>query len=59
MEEDERLTARKRMRLSLKAKRQNSDPSDIRQLAEDLVGDATVLERYPVGFNQKFEGRLA
>jgi transposase len=58
MEEDKRLTARKRRILSLKAKRQDSAPSDIRQLAEDLVGDVTVLERYPVGFNQEFEGRL-
>jgi hypothetical protein len=58
MEEDERLTARKRRILSWKAKRQDSAPSDIRQLAEDLVRDVTVLERYPVGFNQEFEGRL-
>jgi len=57
-EEDKRLTARKRRILSWKAKRQDSDPSDIRQLAEDLVGDITVLERYPVDFNGKFEGRL-
>ena len=57
-EEDERLTARKRRVLSWKAKRQDSDPSDIRQLAEDLVGDVNVLERYPVGFNGEFGGRL-
>jgi hypothetical protein len=46
------------MRLSLKAKRQDSAPRDIRQLATALVGDVTVLERYPVGFNQEFEGAL-
>jgi transposase len=56
-EEDKRLTARKRRTLSWKAKRQDSDPSDIRQLAEDLVGDVTVLERYPADFNKEFEGR--
>jgi hypothetical protein len=28
------------------------------QANNDLVGDVTVLERYPVGFNQEFEGRL-
>ena len=57
MEEDKRLTARKRMRLILKAKRQDSTPSNIHQLAKDLVGDVTILERYPVDFNQEFEGR--
>jgi transposase len=56
-EEDKRLTARKRRTLSWKAKRQDSDPSDIRQLAEDLEGDVTVLERYPVGFNEESGGR--
>jgi len=57
-EEDKRLTARKRRILSWKAKRQDSASSDIRQLAEDLEGDVTVLERYPIGFNEEFEGRL-
>jgi DNA-directed RNA polymerase subunit F len=56
-EEDERLTARKRRTLSWKTKRQNSDPSDIRKIAEDLVGDVTVLERYPVGFNEESGAR--
>jgi len=51
-EEDKRLTARKRRILAWKAKRQESDPSDIRQLAEDLVGDVAVLERYPVDFEE-------
>jgi hypothetical protein len=44
--------------LSWKAKRQDTDPSDIRQLAASLVQDVTVLERNPVGLNQEFEGRL-
>jgi hypothetical protein len=58
-EEDKRLTARKRRILSWKAKRPDrSDSSDIHQLAEDLVGDVTVLERYPVDFNGDFGGRL-
>lgn len=56
--EHKRLAARKRRTLSWKAKQQDSDPSDIRQLAEDLMGDVTVLERYPVDFNEEFEGRL-
>ena len=48
----------KRRILLWKAKRQDTDPRDIRQLAASLVGDVAVLERYPVGFNQEFEGRL-
>jgi uncharacterized protein with ATP-grasp and redox domains len=57
-EEDKRLTARKRRSLPWKAKRQDSDPSDLRQLATALLGDVTVLERYPVDYNGNFGGRL-
>jgi hypothetical protein len=53
-EEDKRLTARKKRTHSLKAKRQDSDPSDIHQLATALLGDVTVLEKYPVDFNGDF-----
>jgi len=57
-EEDEHLTARKRRILSWKARRQDINPSDIHQLATALVGDITILQRYPIGFNEEFEGRL-
>ena len=57
-EEDKCLTARKMMRLSWKAKRQNSYPIDIRRLGEALVGDVAILQKYPVGFDEEFGADL-
>jgi len=59
-EEDKRLTVRKRRILSWKAKQQDrSNPGDIRQLAETLEGEVTILEKYPAGFDEKFGGNLS
>jgi transposase len=55
-EEDERLTARKKRILAWKAKRQEKNtPSDIRKLAETLMGNTAILEKYPEDFNQQFD----
>ena len=54
-EEDERLTAKKKRILAWKAKRQEKNvSSDIRQLAETLMGDTAILTKYPADFNQQF-----
>jgi transposase len=56
MEMDERLTARKKRILAWKAKRQEKNtPSDIRKLAETLMGNTAILEKYPEDFNQQFD----
>jgi len=58
-EEDERLTAKKRRVLAWKAKREEKNvSSDLRQLAEILLGETVTLERYPADFDQQFVGSL-
>jgi len=58
-EEDERLTAKKKRILAWKAKRQEKNiSSDIRQLTETLMGDVSILQRYPVEFNEGFGAGL-
>ena len=55
MEMDERLTARKKRILAWKAKRQENAPRDIRKLAETLMGNTAILQKYPEDFNQQFD----
>jgi transposase len=55
-DEDERLTAKKKRILTWKAKRQEKNvSSDIHQLAETLMGETAILEKYPADFNQQLD----
>lgn len=58
-EEDEQLTAKKKRPLAWKAKRQDKNlPTDIHQLTETLMGETSILEKYPANFEQQFVNSL-